>query len=383
MGKNTEIAWCDHTFNPWIGCQKVSAGCQNCYAEKLANFHGWVNEWGKDYKLTSDSNWKKPIKWAKQAVKDGVVRRVFCASLADVFDENVYEHWRANLWGLIEETERIGGLEWLLLTKRPENITEDFMLRFVPHLRNIRIGITVENQEMAEKRLPIFVNNWGGKNFISVEPMLGPINLSGYLGVKNETKKSRVNSLSGGFNGGIRNRQGRENLEGFVQEGQGVGTGNKNDTLQTEKSGTFGGEVFSGKGDDQQEESACISASPHLVSFSRRNPGEYDDQSQKREHSGQQNREFGNVDNVGADSSLLSRFGKPPEKELGGSICWVICGCESGTSARPCNIEWIRDLRDQCVASGTPFFLKQMSVDGKLVKEPFLDGRQWLEFPKN
>lgn len=67
---------------------------------------------------------------------------------------------------------------------------------------------------------------------------------------------------------------------------------------------------------------------------------------------------------------------------LAGHIDWLICGCESGHNARPMNIDWARDLRDQCVAAGVPFFLKQMVVDGKLTKEPYLDGRQWLEFPE-
>jgi protein gp37 len=178
MGENSKIAWCDDTFNPWIGCQKVSAGCQNCYAEKLAHFHGWVKEWGKDYRLTSEANWKKPIQWAKQAVKDGVTKRVFCASLADVFDRNIQDDWWIKLFYMIYETEKIGGLEWLILTKRPENIHSfyDEML----DLKSIRIGITCENQEMYDKRVPVLLDAWHGKNFISYEPALSLLHLGSY-----------------------------------------------------------------------------------------------------------------------------------------------------------------------------------------------------------
>jgi protein gp37 len=97
MGDKTGIAWCDHTFNPWIGCQKVSAGCQNCYAERENNFRKWVPKWGKDYRPTGRANWEKPIQWAKQAVADGVTRRVVCASLADVFDIQAPSYLRVDL----------------------------------------------------------------------------------------------------------------------------------------------------------------------------------------------------------------------------------------------------------------------------------------------
>jgi len=174
MGENSKIAWCDNTFNPWIGCEKVSAGCQNCYAEALAKRYGWVSEWGKDYRLTSGANWKKPIQWAKQAVKDGVTKRVFCASLADVFDRNVNWEWRAKLFQLISDTEKIGGLEWLLLTKRPEYIQQ---MHMIETFSNVRIGITIENQENYANRFGVFTSAWRQNNFISVEPMLGNIEL--------------------------------------------------------------------------------------------------------------------------------------------------------------------------------------------------------------
>jgi protein gp37 len=178
MGEKTGIVWCDHTFNPWIGCQKVSDGCKNCYAARDNNRYHWVGEWGRDYRRTSAENWKKPIQWAKQAVKDGVIRRVFCASLADVFDASVLDEWRTDLLDLICTCAQIGGVEWLILTKRPENIEWMLPKTWIGEPRDyIRIGVTAENQVMADKRIPELLRNWSGKNFISAEPMLSDIDL--------------------------------------------------------------------------------------------------------------------------------------------------------------------------------------------------------------
>ena len=92
MAENTKIEWADHTFSPWLGCTKVSPACDNCYAEAWAKRSGLV-EWGPhaERRMTSDANWRKPLKWNEQARKEGVRRRVFCASLADVFDNKAPE----------------------------------------------------------------------------------------------------------------------------------------------------------------------------------------------------------------------------------------------------------------------------------------------------
>jgi len=162
------------------------------------------------------------------------------------------------------------------LTKRPENITDYMPQAWIENPPDfIRVGVTVENQEMADKRIPVLLNSWKGKNFISVEPMLSEITLTKWIGCN------------------------------------------------------------------------C----PH--------------------------------DCYGADVHNI--YCPASDKYVGKKLDQIICGCESGANmkpGRPCNIEWIRDLRDQCIDAKVPFFLKQLNIDGKLVKEPFLDGRQWLEFPK-
>jgi protein gp37 len=173
MGANSKIEWCDHTFNPWIGCQKVSAGCLHCYAESLAKRTG-LAVWGAEgtRRVTSDAYWRLPIQWARQAQKDGQRRRVFCASLADVLElrEGLAEP-RARLWNLIEATRY--ALDWLILTKRPENF---FLIppNLVPFLW---LGVACEDQAAADVRLERLLVTAAAVHFVSVEPMLGPIGL--------------------------------------------------------------------------------------------------------------------------------------------------------------------------------------------------------------
>lgn len=183
MGQDSKIEWTHHTFNPWWGCVRVSPGCEHCYAETFAKRVG-LNVWGPakttERRLFGEKHWAEPLKWNKQAGQAGERRRVFCASMADVFEEHPQietERWR--LWDLIEETP---ALDWLLLTKRPENIIAN-TARWAPWgpigkwPDNIWIGTTVENQEQAEKRIPILLNVPARVRFLSCEPLLGPVDL--------------------------------------------------------------------------------------------------------------------------------------------------------------------------------------------------------------
>jgi len=170
--KNSKIAWTDHTFNPWWGCVKVSQGCKNCYAETFAKRTG-NNVWGVDAprRFFSNKHWQEPLKWNKEAEESGKRRRVFCASMADVFEDrkDLIEP-RNRLLDLITATQN---LDWLVLTKRPENI--DSFMHFSEY-ENVWIGTTVELQE-NENRLHHIVHAPFPVRFISIEPMLGPIKL--------------------------------------------------------------------------------------------------------------------------------------------------------------------------------------------------------------
>lgn len=178
--KDSKIEWTHHTFNPWWGCKKVSPGCKNCYAEKLDGRYNSMNKhWGpeSDRKPMSDAYWNQPLKWNKQAEKEGVKHRVFTASMADVFEmHDQVKKYRKKLFKLIEKTPN---LIWLLLTKRPENV-----LKFVPRKfkkngwpENIWIGTSVENQEYADKRIPLLLKIPSKVRFLSMEPLIGPVNL--------------------------------------------------------------------------------------------------------------------------------------------------------------------------------------------------------------
>jgi protein gp37 len=184
MGENSAIAWCDHTFNPWIGCQKVSAGCDHCYAETLMDTRYGRVEWGQrkteDTKprvgtrvRTSAANWKLPLRWAKAARSTGKRPRVFCASLSDWLDNQVPRSWRADLAELIEATPE---LDWLLLTKRPENY--DHLSPWERHNvpANVWLGITAEDQENYARRWAILSRIFSARvRYVSYEPAIGPL----------------------------------------------------------------------------------------------------------------------------------------------------------------------------------------------------------------
>ena len=197
MGEQTAISWTDHTFNPWLGCSKVSPACQHCYAEAWAKRSGLV-KWGDsaERRRTSASYWRQPLKWNKEALIAGVRRRVFCASLADVFeDRDELIPWRKDLFQLIAATRN---LDWLLLTKRPENILRmmsesagglSYCLR-----SHLWLGTTVESQEQV-RRVDYLVNcrQWSSVLFLSCEPLLGPLSLFNWLHAVDETRSFDYN----------------------------------------------------------------------------------------------------------------------------------------------------------------------------------------------
>jgi protein gp37 len=176
MGENSKIEWTDHTFNPWIGCQKVSPGCDHCYAEAMMDHRYHKVAWGPhgERKRTSDANWRKPHQWAKAARATGDRPRVFCASLADVFDNQVIREWRDGLWLLIEETPE---LDWLLLTKRPENIKKMLPGEWGDGWSNVWLGTTCEDQSHFRRRWWHLHDIPARVRFISHEPSIGPLRL--------------------------------------------------------------------------------------------------------------------------------------------------------------------------------------------------------------
>ena len=156
MGNTTTISWTDATFNPWWGCTKVSRACDNCYAETIAKrFHPEQALWGHDdRRIFGEKHWAEPLRWARTLpAKLGRRPRIFCASMADVFDNHpAVAAEREKLWALIEKTPE---LDWQLLTKRIGNVA-----RMVPGswLRgwpaHAWIGISVVTQEEVDRDVP-------------------------------------------------------------------------------------------------------------------------------------------------------------------------------------------------------------------------------------
>lgn len=178
MGENSGIEWTRHTFNCWIGCQKVSPGCDNCYAETQNNHRKWNGgTWGPHAprKRTSVSYWRQPLKWNRQAEEVGERHRVFCASLADVFDNKAPEGARDDLFDLIQLTP---SLDWLLLTKRPENIAKMLPANWGDGYPNAWLGTTCEDQEHYVRRWQVLSKIPATIRFISYEPALGPLTIN-------------------------------------------------------------------------------------------------------------------------------------------------------------------------------------------------------------
>lgn len=196
MSETTKIEWADSTFNPWAGCTKVSPGCDHCYAEGWAKRSGAV-QWGPhaERHRTTAANWRKPLQWDRDheafEAEHGRRRRVFCASLADVFDNAVSHDWRRDLFELIGRTQH---LDWLLLTKRIGNARAmlNAVVEEMSHGLNtwderpwpgVWIGATVVNQHEADRGIPKLLQVPARVRFLSIEPMLGPIELGGWLKV--------------------------------------------------------------------------------------------------------------------------------------------------------------------------------------------------------
>jgi protein gp37 len=332
MAKTTEISWCDSTFNPWVGCSKVSPGCAHCYAETLMDTRYGRVKWGNGQprQRTSESYWKQPLKWDKEAARSLVGwserhsrsvaqgmptvfmdalnankpsrPRVFCASLADWLDDEVPIEWLADLLDLIRRTPN---LDWLLLTKRPQNwlgriedvadlecykAREDrrsFAARWFDGEApaNVWIGTTVEDQDRADERIPVLLTIPARVRFLSCEPLLGPVDLAA--------------------------------CAPSVIDG---------DTSNPCVLNAFTGESY--------HPATCLTA--------------------------------------------------PTATGTADGIHWVICGGESGLKARPMHPDWARSLRDQCKAAGVPLFMKQMEVGGKITDDiaSFPDDLRVRQFPK-
>lgn len=178
MAENSGIEWTTHTFNPWIGCTKISPACDHCYAEAwdARGLQGGATRWGPHASRTRTKTWGNPVKWNREAEGAASRPRVFCASLADVGDNHssILPQWRDDLWALIRATPN---LDWLLLTKRPQNLARYLPGDWGNGYPNVWIGCTAENQAEYDRRKAHLVTIPAVVRFLSMEPLLGRVDL--------------------------------------------------------------------------------------------------------------------------------------------------------------------------------------------------------------
>lgn len=171
MSENTAIAWTHHTFNPWWGCEKVAPECANCYAEAFDRRTGGVH-WGPGAprRTFGEKHWAEPLRWNERSEKTRQRHRVFCASMADVFQTR-NDPMRDRLWVLIRATPH---LDWLLLTKRPENIVAALPCLWGEGWPNVWLGTSVGHPDSVE-RARVLADVPCAVRFISCEPLIGPV----------------------------------------------------------------------------------------------------------------------------------------------------------------------------------------------------------------
>lgn len=261
MANKTGIEWADATWNPWMGCHKVSAGCKNCYMFRDMTFYGRDPNTVVRTKTTFDA----PLKWGRSGkVAEGA--RIFTCSWSDWFIEEA-DPWRPEAWDIIRRTPYF---TYLILTKRPERIMDHLPADWGTGYPNVWLGVSAEDRVQADKRIPLLLKVPAAIRFISAEPLLGPIDIIGLLD------------------------PGRCDCD------------------------------------------ICLRTSQRCTAS--RHP-----------------------------------------------IDWVITGGESDKKApRPCNLDWVRSIRDQCQQAGVALFHKQHGGTvkvGGVWGGRVLDGRTWDEFP--
>lgn len=294
----TKIEWAESSWNPITGCTKISPGCRNCYAERmarrLAGRCGYPAN--NPFKVTlHPDRLEEPLKWKKP-------RRVFVCSMGDLFHEDVPDEFISSIFAIMWQAD---WHTFLILTKRPERMRE-FICEYLPQFisgeissPHIWLGVTAENQQRADERIPLLLQTPAAVRFVSVEPLLGPLDLGKWIGP----------------------RMCYCGWRGYEWEEE----------------------------DDPESDGETLCPNCGASSLY----------------------ELGDVDTCCGYSDDYERH----------PIHWIIAGGESGHGARPCHPDWVRSLRDQCQDARVPFFLKQMHINGKLVKMPVLDGQVWDQMP--
>src|ERR1700743_3863181 len=181
MGAHTTIEWTDASWSPWEGCQKVGPGGDHCYAESMNRWLRRGENWGPGAprRVYSDDHWEKPLRWNDAAAKNGKHRKVF-PSVCDPFDNAAPQGQRERFSQLIGDTPY---LVWMLLTERVGNAAAmlvDMFPQGTPD--NVWLGATIVSQAEADRDIDKLVDAPVSVRFLSMEPLLGPVNLYDWIG---------------------------------------------------------------------------------------------------------------------------------------------------------------------------------------------------------
>ena len=275
MGK-TSIEWADAVWNPVTGCTKVSAGCKNCYAERIAN-RFWGQREFSDVRCHGD-RLNDPCLMRKP-------QKIFVNSMSDLFHKDVPTSFIDDVFRAIKDPA-CRQHTFIILTKRPERMCNYFEDNGLEAFRNVWLGVSVENQRAADERIPFLLETPATVRFVSVEPMLEQINIA-------------------------------DALNGFPR---------------------------------MVSERIVVTRDMALDA---------------------------------CDPSLEgSTCGFDEWEQTAPPLDWVVCGCESGQGARPFDMDWARDLRDQCARANVPFFFKQARIGGRVIKMSELDGVVYAQYPE-
>lgn len=363
----TKIEWADRTYNPVTGCTPISDGCANCYAKRMSE--RFAGPWGLDpaepFKVTlHPERLDEPLRWKKPS-------KVFVCSMSDLFHEDVPDKFIVDVLSVIAEAWQH---TFLILTKRPERMREIFAGSTIANdvwlqttrgvnaekspwpLPNVWIGVTAENQEQADKRIPILLQIPAAKRFVSVEPMLGAVDLSKWIPPCTPFTPENAPETWGKFAWPewVPNRVSEQIMDFWGQFGRKPKDWAKN---------------------------ALENQSPPFGSYMT-----YKEDG--KEFSGRWVFAWNNIGRLIGDNDEIYYPCIPREglfdtrKFYWNDLHWVICGGESGPGARPMHLDWARSLRDQCQSAGTPFMFKQMIVGGKKVGLPELDGVVHNQYPE-
>lgn len=403
MSATTKIQWTDRTWNPVRGCSLVSAGCANCYAMKQAHrFSGR----GKPYEDLTElgphgPRWNGNIMLVPEALEEPLrwktPARVFVNSMSDLFHEDVPIKFISRVWLTMQLAPQH---TFQILTKRPERMLA-YMREFGHYegkpLPNVWLGVSVENQATADERIPLLLQTPAAVRFVSAEPLLSPINLSQWLKGGHDNDDKRYAGVSFGGDRSITSGTGRIDMEGKSQGRHGAGERISATTVhcgrETLQSGSASGRMDgkqktihpSSHGDQSQgweqeqelsRQSRTGDAHWEYYSQFQKAGSQTQGATRREEHICEIDRASG----VG-DQEPVGRSGNDTEGsrreiryfptqrvgdlssqnvEARALISWLIVGGESGPGARPCDVAWIRSIKNQCKQADVPVFIKQL-----------------------